>query len=142
VNARNPIGFHATGDKALAYRPQILDEARAQPCYEGADDVSDWAQTYRPAKPADSDDVFSQDEDYDDAQAVRELLSQRPKPTPEGKWVGIATDACAALIELQRLIGELDFFSAGDTGLGRLTQASQRANAVLQRAGYRNENAA
>lgn len=137
-----PIPVGKVAPKPAGLIPaDFLEPARVQPCYEGADDVSDWAQqTYRPAKPADSDDVFSQDED---AEEVRELLAQRPtQPTPNGKWVGIAVDACGALMELQRLIGELDFFSAGDTGLGRLTQAAERANAVLQRAGYRNGDAA
>lgn len=136
MNARTPVGFFATSDKALTYRPnlRVLEEA--------ADDMADYAQNYRAAKPADPDDYFSQDEDAEEAEEVRELLAHAPAPTPNGKWVGLATDACAALIELQKLIGELDFFSAGDTGLGRLQQASERANVILQRAGYRNGNAA
>jgi hypothetical protein len=108
--------------------------------YEAADEVSDYAQTLRKPIPADPDDVFSEDDD-DDTEDVAELLAARPV-LPSGKWVGIGIDACAALIELQKLIGELDFFSPGDTGLGRLQQASERANEILQRAGYRNGNAA
>lgn len=115
----------------------VLESARVQPDYEAQDCMADHAQTYRPAKPADPDDVFSQDEDAEEAEDVRELLSARPVPTPNGKWVGIAMDACAQIQELQRLIGELDFFSAGDTGLGRLTQQAEKAKDVLIRAGLR-----
>jgi hypothetical protein len=114
----------------------FLVPARVQPCFEGMDDVADYAQTLPRIKPTDIDALM----ELEDAEEVEELFSQRP--TPNGKWMGIAIDACAQLIELQRLIGELDFFSAGDTGLGRLQQESQRANEILQRAGYRNENAA
>lgn len=63
------------------------------------------------------------------------------QPTPNGKFVGIAVDACALLIDLQRCIERLNFFSAGDTGLGELQRTAERANAILQRMGYRNGNA-
>lgn len=138
MNVRTPVGIFATSEKALAYRPnlRVLEEA--------ADDMAAYAEeraaTFKRAVPADPDDVFSEDDD-DDTEDVAELLAARPV-LPSGKWVGIGIDACAALIELQKLIGELDFFSAGDTGLGRLQQASERANEILQRAGYRNGNAA
>jgi hypothetical protein len=124
MNARQPIGFAATSEKALAYRPnlRVLEEA--------ADDMAAYAEeraaTFKRAVPADPDDVFSEDDD--DTEDVAELLAARPVQ-PSGKWVGIGIDACAALIELQKLIGELDFFSAGDTGLGKAAaslRASQR----------------
>jgi hypothetical protein len=134
MNARTPVGIFATSEKALAYRPNLAIHEAAM------DDVADYAQTLRKPIPADPDDVFSEDDD-DGTEDVAELLAARPV-LPSGKWVGIGIDACAALIELQKLIGELDFFSAGDTGLGRLQQASERANVILQRAGYRNGNAA
>lgn len=116
----------------------MLEPARAIPCYAGQDEMADYAQTMpRPAVPADADDVFSQDEDYDDALDVRELLAQRPAPTPNGKWAGIAMDACAQIVELQRLIGELNFFSPGDTGLGQLQRQAEKAQEVLLRAGMK-----
>lgn len=143
MNARNfaPIASSVPDLRQPAFPPRpppVLEFARVQPCYEGADDTADYAQaTFRPAKPTDPDDVFSQDEDAEDAQALRELLAHSPQPTPQGKWAGIAMDACAQIQELQRLIGELDFFSAGDTGLSRLTQQAEKAKDVLIRAGLR-----
>jgi hypothetical protein len=135
------VGGKVLPPHARTFIPDRFSSRRVlQPCYEGQDDVADYAQTLRKPIPADPDDVFSEDDD-DDTEDVAELLAARPV-LPSGKWVGIGIDACAALIELQKLIGELDFFSAGDTGLGRLQQASERANVILQRAGYRNGNAA
>lgn len=53
--------------------PQHLDEPRAQPDEAGQDDLGEWAvlnaDKLRPAKPANPDDVFSQDEDADEALA-------------------------------------------------------------------------
>lgn len=50
--------------------PQHLDEPRAQPDYEAQDWTGEHSETMpRPAKPADRDDVFSQDEDADEAVA-------------------------------------------------------------------------
>lgn len=121
-----------------APRPQYLNAARAQPDHEAMEWNADYAQTMpRPAVPADPDDVFSADEDFDDALEVRELLAQRPAPTPNGKWVALAMDACAQIVELQRLIGELNFFSPGDTGLGRLQRQAEKAKEVLLRAGMK-----
>ena len=136
MNARTPIGIHATSEKALSYRPNLMALEAAM------DDMAAYAESRSAsltrAVPADPDDVFSEEDDIED---VEDLLASRPV-NPSGKWVGIGIDACAALLELQTLISELDFFSAGDTGLGRLQQASERANLILQRAGYRNGNAA
>lgn len=75
---------------------------------------------------------------------IREAALRRmdmTQPTPNGKVTGIAVDACVLLMDLQRCIERLDFFSAGDTGLGELQRTAQRANAILQRMGYRNGNA-
>jgi hypothetical protein len=107
--------------------PERLEPAIVGPSYEGMDDTSEWAQTYRPAKPADRDDVFSQDED---AEEVRELLANRPAPTPNGKYVGIAMDACAALFEIVqscRVPENYDVFSEVDV---------DKWAAICQRAGY------
>jgi hypothetical protein len=141
VNAKD--FFPIAVGKVLPNHPRaftpVLEPARAMPCYAGQDEMADYSQTMpRPAVPADPDDYFSEaDDDYDDALEVRELLAQRPAPTPNGKWVALAMDACAQIMELQRLIGELNFFSAGDTGLGRLCQQAEKAKDVLIRAGMR-----
>lgn len=136
----SPVNVGKVAPKPHGLIPaDFLVPARVQPCFEGMDDVSDYSATLPRIKPTDIDALMER-EDAEEDEDVRELLEQRPVSTPNGKWMGIAIDACAQLIELQRLIGELDFFSAGDTGLGRLQQESQRANEVLQRAGYRNEN--
>lgn len=142
MNARNfapiQVGKVAPAPTHIpAPRPQYLDAVRAVPDFEAMDETASWAQTYRPAKPADADDVFSQDEDtedYEDARQVRELLAQRP--TPNGKWVGIATDALAQVRELQRVIRALDFFSA-NTGLLEAQRAADDADELLVRAGVR-----
>lgn len=47
MNARTPIGVHATSERAVAYRPEHLDEPRAQPCCEGMDDTADYAEQQR-----------------------------------------------------------------------------------------------
>lgn len=136
MNARTlPVGIHATSEKALAYRPS----AQALPAavtYGTIGSHRAMNASYEPDEPD-----LEEAEEAEEAEDVAELLAARPV-LPSGKWVGIGIDACAALIELQKLIGELDFFSPGDTGLGRLQQASERANVILQRAGYRNGNAA
>ncbi len=110
----------------------VLEPARVQPDYLAMDEVGQYAQTMpRHAVPADPDDVFSQDEDYDDAVRVRELLSQRPASTPNGKYVGIATDACAALFEIVqscRLPQNYDQFSEVDV---------DKWAAICARMGYR-----
>jgi hypothetical protein len=132
MTARLPVGIHATSEKALAYRPN----AQALPAavtYGTIGSHRAMNASYEPDEP----DL----EEAEEPEDVAELLAARPVH-PSGKWVGIGVDACDALIELQKLIGELDFFSPGDTGLGRLQQASERANVILQRAGYRNGNAA
>lgn len=63
------------------------------------------------------------------ALAEREAFTRRES----NRFAGIAIDACALLQELQTLIASLDFFSAGDTGLGNLCQAATRINTVLAR---------
>lgn len=94
-----PIPVGKVAPKPVGLIPaDFLEPARVQPCYEGMDDTARWAQTYRPARPADTDDVFSQDED---AEEVRELLAQRPtQPTVNGKYLGVALDACEALRQI------------------------------------------
>lgn len=54
---------------SLTAHTTTLEAAVVQPDYLAMDDVADWAQTYCPTRPADPDDVFSQDEDADEALA-------------------------------------------------------------------------
>jgi hypothetical protein len=141
VNAKD--FFPIAVGKVLPNHPRaftpVLEPARAMPCYAGQDEMADYSQTMpRPAVPADPDDYFSEaDDDYDDALEVRELLAQRPAPTPNGRHFALLQDALATIQDLQRAIGGLDFFSAGDTGLGEATRAAEKANLVLIRAGVR-----
>jgi hypothetical protein len=128
-----PVGKVAPAPTRIpAPFPQHLDDARASVCEAGMDDMAAYAQTLpRHAVPADPDDVFSQDEDYDDAIAVRELLAHRPKPTVNGKLMGIAMDACAALREIVqscRATENYDQFSEVDV---------DKWAAICERMGYR-----
>lgn len=51
MNERQPIGLLATGQKALAYRPEHLDEPRAQPCEAGMDDTAAYAEQLAESSP-------------------------------------------------------------------------------------------
>lgn len=60
-----------------APRPQHLDEPRAQPCFEGMDDLADYAQTLPRVRPADPDDVFSERDDLEpitDAERLEDTM--------------------------------------------------------------------
>lgn len=81
--------------------PPILEFARAQPDFVAMDDVADFAQTVPRIKPTDIDALMElEDADEGEVEAVQELLSQRPVSTPNGKYVGIAMDACEALRQI------------------------------------------
>ena len=51
MNSNIPVGIHATSERALAYRPEHLDEPRAQPCEAGMDDTGDYAIAQAEASP-------------------------------------------------------------------------------------------
>jgi len=69
--------------------------------------------------------------------AEHRIRAQVPT-TPRGiAMTSIAVDACALLQELQRAIENLDFFSAGDTGLGDLQRTAQGIQPILARMGVR-----
>jgi hypothetical protein len=51
MNDRISVGIHATSARALAYRPEHLDEPRAHACEEGMDDTGDFAVTKAEASP-------------------------------------------------------------------------------------------
>lgn len=70
------------------------------------------------------------------AQEFCEKREERSTPTPNGKFVAIANDACALLLDLQRRIDALDFFG-GDTGLVELQRTAQRIVPILAQMGYR-----
>jgi len=66
--------------------------------------------------------------------AEKRIRQQAPATTPHGTGMaGIAVDACALLQDLQRCIENLDFFSAGDTGLGDLQRTAQAIQPILAR---------
>jgi hypothetical protein len=112
----------------------FLEPARVQPCYDGMDDVADFAQTYRPARPADPDDVFSQDEDAAEALRLRAELTRRAQPTLNGKYIGVAMDACAALHQIITTIrGQDNFDQFSEVDVNKWA-------AICRRVGYRDVN--
>jgi len=102
----------------------FLVPARVQPCFEGMDDVADYAQTLPRIKPTDIDALM----ELEDAEEVEELFSQRP--TPNGRYVGIAMDACEALREIITTIrGQDNFQQFSEVDVDRWA-------AICRRAGY------
>jgi hypothetical protein len=78
-----------------------------------------------------------------DAERVQDLIREaarqrmdRTQPTHNGKFVAIANDACALLLDLHRCINGLDFFGS-DTGLVELQRTAQRIVPILAQMGYR-----
>jgi hypothetical protein len=115
-----------------ALKAQTLEPALIQPDFDAMDDTADFAQTYRPARPADPDDVFSQDEDAAEARHVHALLTRYAQPTPNSKYVGIALDACAALHQIITTIrGQDNFDQFSEVDVDKWA-------AICRRMGYRN----
>lgn len=92
------------------------------------DDTADFAQTYRPARPADPDDVFSE------ADASERFIPRPATPTLNGKYIGVAMDACAALHQIITTIrGQDNFDQFSEVDVDKWA-------AICRRVGYRDAN--
>lgn len=97
--------------------------ARAQPDYEMADDMAEWAQKH--VKAIDTQNAVDKLHEQGDLSdyavselsrleahyAQQRLMSERPAATPNGKWLGIASDACASLFEIVNTIRTREDFA-------------------------------
>lgn len=52
------------------------------------------------------------------------------KPEPS-KFIGVAVDACALLMEMQSLVAGVNWFTSGAVELSRLQEAAQRVNPII-----------